>query len=62
VIRSAAKRHRGRIIVLDWDRLSAGHGDWFAPDGIHLGGSAGIAAYVGLLASTLPFAVVPCPP
>ena len=62
VIRTAAKRHRGRIIVLDWDRLSAGHGDWFAPDGIHLGGSVGIAAYVGLVAGTLPFAVVPCPP
>jgi arsenate reductase len=51
-----------RIILLDWDPLSAGHGDWFAPDGIHLGGSVGIDAYAHLVASTFSFAAVPCPP
>jgi hypothetical protein len=51
--RAAAAAHPGRILVLDWERVSAGHADWFAPDGIHLGGSAGIAAYARLLAGSL---------
>ena len=51
--RSAAGAHPGRILVLDWERVSAGHQDWFAPDGTHLGGSAGISAYARLLAGSL---------
>jgi hypothetical protein len=51
--RAAARRHQGRILVLDWERLSAGHPDWFAPDGIHLGGAAGIDAFARLIASSL---------
>jgi hypothetical protein len=51
--RTVAQRHPGRILVLDWERISAGHRDWFAPDGTHLGGSAGIAAYARLLAGSL---------
>jgi hypothetical protein len=53
LIRNAAKQHPQRIVVLDWDRLSADHPGWFAPDGIHLGGSAGIAAYAQLVATAL---------
>jgi len=53
LFRSAAHRHPHQILLLDWDRVSAGHPDWFAPDGIHLGGAAGIAAYAYLIASTL---------
>jgi hypothetical protein len=53
LIRSAAAQHPGRILVLDWDQLSSGHPDWFAPDGIHLGGAAGINAYSRLVASAL---------
>ncbi len=53
LIRSARQQHPGRIVVLDWDRLSAGHPDWFAPDGIHLGGAAGIDAFARLVASSL---------
>ena len=53
LFRAAGRAHPGRIVVLDWDRLSAGHPDWFAPDGIHLGGSAGIEAYARLVASSL---------
>jgi hypothetical protein len=51
--RAVAARHRGRIIVLDWERASAGHQDWFAPDGIHLGGAAGIDAFARLVTSAL---------
>jgi hypothetical protein len=53
LFRAAGRAHPGRIVVLDWDRLSADHPDWFAPDGIHLGGSAGIEAYARLVASSL---------
>jgi hypothetical protein len=53
LFRTAAQEHPDRIVLLDWDRLSAGHPDWLAPDGIHLGDSAGIAAYARLVASVL---------
>ena len=51
--RAAASRHPGRILVLDWASASAGHPGWFAPDGIHLGGAAGIDAFAHLVASSL---------
>jgi cell division septation protein DedD len=53
LFRAAAREHPQQILLLDWDRLSAGHPDWFAPDRIHLGGAAGIAAYAHLIASSL---------
>jgi hypothetical protein len=53
LIRLAAQQHPGSILLLDWDRLSADHPDWFAPDGIHLGGTAGIDAFAHLVASSL---------
>jgi hypothetical protein len=53
LIRTAAREHPGRILLLDWDRLSAGHPDWLAPDGIHLGGAAGIEAFARLVADSL---------
>ena len=34
-IRAAAARHP-EVTVADWQRYSAGHPDWFQPDGIHL--------------------------
>lgn len=53
LIRSAARQHPGRILVLDFDELSAGHPSWFAPDGIHLASAAGIGAYARLVAGAL---------
>src|SRR6202022_4529248 len=44
-VRDAAARHPDRVLLLDWDLLAMGHPEWFAPDGIHLGGSAGINAF-----------------
>jgi hypothetical protein len=61
LIRLAAREHPGQIIVLDWDRLSAGHPEWFAPDGIHLGSTAGINAYARLVASALQAAPASAP-
>ena len=45
VIRAAGRRFPKRIVVLDWVRVSARRGGWFAGDGIHLGprGAAGMA-------------------
>jgi hypothetical protein len=53
LIRSASLQHPGRILVLDWDQLSAGRPSWFAPDGIHLGSTAGVEAFARLVASAL---------
>jgi hypothetical protein len=59
VIRAAAAAHPGRILLLDWDRLVASHADWLAPDGVHLGGQAGIEAFAAMIASVLPGAAAP---
>jgi hypothetical protein len=58
-IRTSARLHPDRILVLDWDRLSGRHPQWLASDGIHLSGAAGIHAYAQMLARVLPFAVQP---
>ena len=54
-VREEGAKHRGRILVLDWVRYSAGHGDWFQPDGLHLT-TAGARAFTHLLARALPYA------
>lgn len=60
-IRAAGRRFPDRIRVLDWVHFSAGHGGWFAGDGLHLGpgGARGLAR---LLRAALPLAIEPlCP-
>jgi hypothetical protein len=52
-VRYEAHRHRGRVVLLDWVRYSAGHGGWFQPDGIHLT-TAGAVAFTRLLVTALP--------
>src|SRR5262249_44744378 len=37
VIRAARQRWPDRAGVLDWVACTLGHGEWFAPDGLHLG-------------------------
>lgn len=54
-VRTAAKRHPRRSILLDWVAYSAGHSDWFQPDGLHLTFS-GAAAFARLLRQALPYA------
>jgi hypothetical protein len=51
-IRSAGRRHPGRVKVLDWVRYSAGHGSWFGGDGLHLT-AAGAAGFTRLLRRAL---------
>ncbi len=59
IILAAQRVHRQQMFVLDWNRISAPHPDWFAPDGIHLGGTAGIDGFAAMVATLLPYAVQP---
>ena len=36
VVRSEAKKHKNRTVLLDWVKVSSGHSSWFQPDGLHL--------------------------
>jgi hypothetical protein len=56
VIRAAARSQPRRIILLEWDRIAEDHRSWLAPDGIHLGGQAGIEGYAQMIATALPYA------
>ncbi|WP_370291653.1 acyltransferase family protein [Nocardioides sp.] len=47
-IRTVARRH-ANVGVVDFHRLSKGHPEWFAPDGVHLTG-AGVRAMVAEIA------------
>jgi hypothetical protein len=38
--------------VIDWASISAGHPEYFAPDGVHLV-PAGVRAYVDAITATL---------
>lgn len=55
VEREEARKHPGRLRLLDWVNYSAGHPDWFQPDGLHLT-LPGVAAFTRLLATALPYA------
>ena len=55
VEREQARRHPGRILLLDWVDYSQGHPEWFQPDGLHLT-TAGATAFTRLLARALPYA------
>jgi hypothetical protein len=55
----AASRHPDRVLLIDWVRHSAGHGAWFAGDGLHVG-QEGARAYARLIRrSVAPFAFPP---
>jgi hypothetical protein len=55
VVRAAAKRHPKRSVLLDWVAYSAGHADWFQPDGLHLTFD-GADGFARLLKQALPYA------
>lgn len=58
-IMHAQRLHSAQILVLDWNHLAGDHPDWFAGDGIHLAGAAGIDAFAQMVATLLPFAPQP---
>lgn len=58
VIRTAARKHPGRILVLDWPSFSAPHSRWFDGDGLHLG-PAGAVGMTRLLGQVMVYAKPP---
>jgi hypothetical protein len=54
-VRAAARKHRHRVLLLDWVRYSAGRSGWFQADGIHLT-FAGAAGFARLLGKATPYA------
>ncbi len=48
IVRSEARKHKNRTVLLDWVDFSAGHSAWFQPDGLHLTFD-GAAAFARLL-------------
>jgi hypothetical protein len=54
-IRNAGQRDPEQVKVLDWVRYSAGHANWFQPDGLHLT-FAGAKAFARLLKKLIPLA------
>jgi hypothetical protein len=58
VIRNAGQRDPERVKVLDWVHYSAGHDNWFQPDGLHLTFS-GAKAFARLLKKVVPLARPP---
>jgi hypothetical protein len=57
-MRRAARRHRDRVLLIDWARFSAAHGHWFAGDRLHVNGE-GAAAFARLVRRSLAFAFPP---
>src|SRR4051794_8795835 len=58
-MRAAARRHRDRVLLIDWVGFSAAQGSWFAGDGLHVGGG-GASAYAHLIRRRIaPFAFPP---
>ena len=58
VIRNAGQRDPERVKVLDWVHYSAGHNNWFQPDGLHLT-FTGAKAFARLLKKLVPLAKPP---
>jgi hypothetical protein len=56
--RQEAAKHPGRIKLLDWVAYSAGHGDWFQPDGLHLT-DVGASAFSHFLGHAMRWAYPP---
>ena len=49
LMRAFAEAHPDQVTILDWPAYASGHGDWFAPDGLHLttDGAQGFAQMIG---------------
>jgi hypothetical protein len=54
-VRAAVHAHPRNLKLLDWVRLSRGHGSWFGGDGIHLT-ATGVRNYVRCIRRSLKFA------
>jgi hypothetical protein len=54
IMREFESAHPDQVSVLDWPAHSAGHDDWFAPDGLHLT-TPGAQAFAGLIGEAVQF-------
>lgn len=54
-VREATRAHPRNLKLIDWVRISRGHGSWFGGDGIHLT-YTGVRNYIRSLRSVLRFA------
>jgi hypothetical protein len=59
-VRAAGRTWKDRVKVLDWVKVSRGHGSWFQPDGCHLT-HAGARAFAKLFKKALPYSQPPPP-
>lgn len=50
IITTGVARYPATAVLADWNTLASAHGDWFAPDHVHIG-PAGATALGNLLAS-----------
>jgi hypothetical protein len=65
IMRAFEQAHSDQVTTLDWPAYSGGHGDWFAPDGLHLttDGARGFAQMIGeAVAFAPPEQIKPKPP
>lgn len=60
LMRAFAEAHSDQVTILDWPAYSSGHGDWFAPDGLHIT-TAGAQGFAQMIGEGVEFAPVPQP-
>jgi hypothetical protein len=57
LMRAFAEAHPDQVGIVDWPAYSAGHGDWFAPDGLHLT-TDGALGFAQMITEAVEFAPV----
>jgi hypothetical protein len=57
IMRAFAEAHPDQVTTIDWPAYSAGHGDWFAPDGLHLT-TDGALGFAQMITEAVEFAPV----
>jgi hypothetical protein len=64
LMRAFEEAHPDQVTTLDWPAYSDGHGDWFAPDGLHIttAGAQGFAQMIGEAVEFAPVTPVGPPP
>jgi hypothetical protein len=57
IMRAFAEAHPDQVTIVDWPAYSSGHGDWFAPDGLHLT-TDGALGFAQMITEAIEFAPV----
>jgi hypothetical protein len=58
LMRAFAEAHAEQVTILDWPAYSSGHGDWFAPDGLHLT-TDGAQGFAQMISEAVEFVPLP---